>query len=105
MASEVRRVGRRYWVQTPNYWFPFEPHFHFVGWQWLPEDWRVGLLRRRDCGWRTRTRDPERARALVREVRLLRRQELESMFPEARLESERMMGLVKSWIAIGGFEA
>jgi hypothetical protein len=105
MASEIRRVGRRYWVQTPNYWFPFEPHFHFVGWQWLPESWRVAILRRRDCGWRSKTPDLERARELVREVRLLRRHELKSLFPGARIESERMVGLVKSWIAVGGFES
>lgn len=102
MASEVRRVGRRYWVQTPNYWFPVEPHFHFVGWHWLPESVRVAILRRRRCGWRDRTRDPAAARAHVREVRLMTRGELQRMFPEARIEAERAYGLVKSWIAISG---
>ena len=32
MASEVQRVGKAFWVQTPNFWFPLEPHFHFIGW-------------------------------------------------------------------------
>src|SRR5262245_32189307 len=50
MASEVQRVGRAYWVQTPNYWFPIEPHFHVPGWQWMPVSWRVALLQRRRCG-------------------------------------------------------
>src|SRR5882672_10322464 len=51
MASEVQRVGKAYWVQTPNYWFPMEPHFHFLGWQWLPVPVRTSILQRRACGW------------------------------------------------------
>ena len=103
MAREIDRVGRSFWVQTPNYWFPIEPHFHFFGWQWLPLSWRVAIIRRKRCGWRGRTKDPKRARALVEEVRLMTRGELEACFPGARMEPERLMGLTKSWIAIKGF--
>ncbi len=103
MAEEVRLAAPNYWVQTPNFWFPIEPHFHFVGWQWLPESVRVGILRRKRCGWRGKTPDPEAARDIVSEVRLMTRAEIARAFPDAAIQAQRMLGLVKSWIAVGGF--
>jgi Methyltransferase domain len=102
MARETRRVARSYWIQTPNYWFPMEPHFLVPGWQWLPETARVAAIRRRRLGWRGPVRDPEEARKSVREIRLMRRSELARLFPGATLRPERFGGLVKSWIVLGG---
>lgn len=103
MAREVQRVARAYWVQTPNFWFPIEPHFLVPAWQWLSEDARVAILRRRGVGWAGRCEDPEFARQIVREHRLMRRSELQRLFPDAQIVGERFGGLVKSWTAIGGF--
>jgi Methyltransferase domain len=103
MASEVQRVGKAYWIQTPNYWFPVEPHFHFVGWQWLPVAARTSILQRRACGWRGPCPDPSGARRLVEEIRLLTRSELQTLFPHAKIIAERFGGFVKSWTAVAGF--
>ena len=103
MASEVRRVGKAFWVQTPNFWFPVEPHFHFIGWQWLPVTVRVAILQRRACGWRGPCVDPIRAQQLVEEIRLLTRTDLQVLFPNATVVAERFCGFVKSWTAIAGF--
>jgi hypothetical protein len=103
MAAEVQRVGKSFWVQTPNFWFPMEPHFHIPGWQWMPLELRIAIIQRRRCGWRGPCSDPEKARALVSEVRLMSGRELRSMFPKAMIVPERFGGLVKSWIVIGGF--
>lgn len=102
MAREVQRVGKAYWVQTPNFWFPMEPHFHVPGWQWMPVPARVAMLRRRRCGWRGPCSDPKRAHALVTEVRLLRRGEMKRLFPGAEIMAEWFGGIVKSWTAVGG---
>jgi hypothetical protein len=102
MAAEIRRVASAaYWVQTPNYWFPIEPHFLVPAWHWLPEDARVAILRRRGVGWAGRCPDPEFARKVVEEHRLMRRRELARLFPDARIIGERFGGLVKSWTAVG----
>jgi hypothetical protein len=105
MAREIARVGKAYWVQTPNFWFPMEPHFLVPGWQWMPEDARVAVLRRRGVGWMGRCEDPAVARRVVQEVRLLRRSEVADLFPEASIVAERFGGIAKSWMALHGFPA
>jgi hypothetical protein len=100
MAWEVRRLARRYWVQTPNYWFPVEPHFLTLCWHWLPRRVRVALLRRHRFGWRGPCPDPEGARATVDEIRLMKRRELKRLFPDAELRAERIGPFVKSFVAV-----
>jgi hypothetical protein len=100
MAAEVRRLAPIYWVQTPNFWFPVEPHFLTPAWHWLPVDLRVAMLRRSRWGWRGPCPDADQARALVREVRLMRSPELRRLFPDATLEAERIGPLVKSFVAV-----
>lgn len=103
MAAEMQRVGRAFWVQTPNFWFPVEPHFLLPGWQWLPECVRVFLVRRWKCGWLGPYPEVSAARNAVREIRLLDKAQLKAIFPNATLIPERLFGVVKSWTAVGGF--
>ena len=98
MASEVQRVGRHYFVQTPNYFFPIEPHFLAPGFQWLPVKTRVFLIRHFNLGWVKKTPDIDEANNIVAHTRLLKKKELLSMFPGARLYEEKMFGLTKSFI-------
>src|SRR4051812_1843098 len=102
MAREVRRLAPRYWVQTPNFWFPVEPHFLTPAWHWLPVSVRVALLRRRRWGWRGPCTDAAEARLLVREIRLMRGSELKKLFPDGGIEPERIGPLVKSFVAVRG---
>src|SRR5213078_1617346 len=36
-AAEIMRVGRAFWVQTPNRWFPVEQHLLTPLIHWLPK--------------------------------------------------------------------
>lgn len=98
MAREIRRVGKRYYVQTPNRWFPLEPHFLVPFFQFLPLAWRARLLMRFDLGWLRRARTHDEALRVVASVRLLGARDLRRLFPEGRLWRERVLGLTKSLI-------
>ena len=102
MAQECVRVGRNHWVQTPNYWFPIEPHFLCPGWQWLPVQLRIALIQRIRVGQRGPVPDFAKASALVREIKLLSRSEVKQLFPSSNIVRESAFGLSKSWTAIGG---
>ena len=99
MAHEIRRVGKRYFVQTPNKHFLLEPHFYVPGFQYLPVDVRAGLARRFALGYHERARTEEEAMQMVREIRRLSASELKTLFPEARILRERLGGYTKSLIA------
>ncbi|MGI9607640.1 MAG: class I SAM-dependent methyltransferase [Acidimicrobiales bacterium] len=99
MAREVARVGRRYVVQTPNYWFPVEPHFVFPLFQYLPVRIRAELHRRFRLGWMPAAGERAKATANVRQIQLLTGQQVRKLFPDAELITERFLGLPKSLIA------
>jgi hypothetical protein len=104
MAREIRRVGARYFVQTPNRNFPVEPHFLFPGFQFLPISARVALVRRLALGYHPVLRDPEEAHQAVTEIRLLSGNDLGKLFPGADLYRERILGMTKSFVVCGGWK-
>jgi hypothetical protein len=44
-ADEVRRVGRAWFVTTPNFWFPVDTHTSLPFVHWLPKRWRLPVFR------------------------------------------------------------
>lgn len=104
MASEARRVGKRVYLQTPNRYFPLEPHFLFPFFGILPTRVRAFLLQHMDLGWYKRCPDPDQALADVLSVRLMTGSELRRLFPGARFEKERFLLFTKSFIVLEGWE-
>jgi SAM-dependent methyltransferase len=85
-AQELRRVGRGWFVQTPAFSFPVEPHALLPFAHWLPV-----ALRRRYWGLG--------AAGGWEEISLLRRREFERLFGRPAL-AERVGPLVKSWVCV-----
>ena len=98
MAREIQRVGKWYFIQTPNLYFPIEPHFVFPLFQFLPISWRVYLVRHFNLGWIRREPDRERAEREVRSINLLSKTQLRSLFPDANVAAERFFGFTKSFM-------
>jgi hypothetical protein len=102
MAKELLRVGERVFVQTPNFFFPFEPHFLVPFFHWFPRSARIWLVRHFSLGWYEKTPDSEAAARFVDEIRLMRYSELRSFFPGANIIRERFLGLTKSFLIVKG---
>lgn len=86
LASEIARVGRGFFVQTPAWEFPIEPHSLLPFAHWLPPTarrryWTLGA----DAAWQ--------------QIELLRRRELEQLFGVNALP-ERVGPFVKSWVCL-----
>lgn len=103
MANEIRRVGRRYFVQTPNRYFPIEPHFLTPGFQFLPVSVRVWALTHFDVGWYQRIPDQAEARREVESISLLTEAQMRSLFPGAEIYKESVFGVTKSFVAYDGW--
>jgi len=105
MANEVKRVGKRYFIQTPNKNFFLEPHFLFPFFQFMPSSIQVWLVRNFKLGWYERKPIVYEAKSLLDSVNLLSKKELIGLFPEGNLYEEKFLGLTKSFIVFSGWDS
>lgn len=105
-ASEVRRVGKCYFVQTPDAAFPIEPHLYTPFLHYLPRTWQRRIAPKYSV-WSLLSRTSEDRREFyvrhyLEEIRLLTALQMQSIFPGARILHERFLGVSKSLIAASG---
>lgn len=99
-ASEIQRIAKSYYIQTPNKHFPLEQHFLFPFFQYLPKKLKlfIGLK------WKFSTvyiGGEDYLRNEIENIRLLTKRELQELFPNAIILKEKFFGLTKSFIVIG----
>jgi hypothetical protein len=98
MASEIERVGRFHYVQTPNRYFVIEPHYLLPYFQFLPKGLRYTILTKtrlsRGIKWQEKA-----ARQYLDEIRLISKKEYKRLFPNSRIWKEKFVGLNKSFVA------
>jgi hypothetical protein len=101
MANLIQNSKKPYYLQTPNFWFPFEPHFRFIGFQWLPKAWQASLLVKFSLGFFGKCKTYGEAMYNVDSINLLTANQMRELFPKAKIVKERLFGLTKSFIVLG----
>jgi hypothetical protein len=101
-AAETRRLAPYYYVQTPYFWFPIEPHFSSPFFHWTPEQSRAKALLKKRHGFAERQENMGEAMRGVQHARLLDKAQFKYLFPDAAHHDERFAGLTKSLIAVRG---
>ena len=98
LAGELRRVRRRYYVQTPNFLFPVETHVYGVGVHWVYQTfnrWHFPLMSLWFCGRFARGVSATRCAELASEIRLVTSGAMKRLFPDGRI--------VREWSALRPF--
>jgi SAM-dependent methyltransferase len=97
-ARECMRCGSGFYVQTPNKWFPVDPHTFLLFVHWLPKKVFNTVM------WISPrfliSRPSEGDIADFRNMRLLSKRDLQELFPGAEIIQERFCGMTKSLIAV-----
>lgn len=97
-ASEVMRLAKSYWIQTPSNYSPIEPHTGVIGYWLLPEFVRENLRK----SWE---RKLPVWTEMVRGTRVLSQNRMRELFPDSKFYVERKFLLEKSYAVYKPFQA
>lgn len=99
LARVVAVAAPAHWIQTPDRYFPVEPHYLAPGFQFLPVKMRAAVIPHWPIA-HERVYTPSDALAQVLTIDLIGATELQHLFPESEIWHERLAGLSKSIVAI-----
>lgn len=101
-AEECRRVGQIFYHQTPEFWFPIEPHYGFPLLHWLPPTMRARLILSFKLGYGRKPASFQAACRSVDHIEIVSGWFVRKVFSTAAFYRERVFLLPKSSIVIGG---
>jgi hypothetical protein len=96
MAREIRRVGKNYFVQSPNKYFVIEPHYALPIFQFIPKKLGYLILTKTKLS-RFNKWDPQAAQQYLDEIRLLSLKDMRYLFPDGSVYREEVFGMDKSF--------
>lgn len=98
MASEIMRVGRKWFVTTPNRWYPFEFHMRLPLVTWLPGN--LYLSAGRIISY-NHVRKKYMSGIRHNDLRLMTARELKACFHNSMVIRQRVTFMAETLIAIG----
>ena len=98
MAAEIMRVGKRWFVTTPNRWFPFEFHMRLPLVTWLPGR---SYLRIGNIISYNHLRGKYMINVRRKDLRLMSVSELKKCFPGSNIVKQRVTFMAETLIAVG----
>lgn len=99
-SREVKRIAKNYFIQTPNFWFPIEPHCMTPFFHWFPKPMRIWLVLNFQLGNWSKAKTVDQAVRSVESARLLNKKMLQELFEGAEISTERFFILPKSFVMI-----
>ncbi|GJE18453.1 class I SAM-dependent methyltransferase [Methylobacterium marchantiae] len=99
-ASEIRRLSSAYYVQTPNFWFPIDPHSNLLCAHWLPGPVQRSIYSSKSRGFYKKPDGFDAAMALIDGTNMLDARQMTELFPDGELHRERFGPLTKSFVSI-----
>ncbi len=99
-ASEVDRVSNNYFIQTGNKNFPYEPHYLTPFINYLSKNMQKKIVRNFTFWGLLARPTSEQVNSIVDEIILSTKSEFKSLFPDALIMEQKILAMVKSFIAI-----
>lgn len=93
-GAESKRIGKYHFIQTPNFWFPIEPHYFLPFIQYFPRPISTRLI------MLFKKRNFDTATSNFDENRMLSKKEFKFIYQDSHLITEWFFLMKKSFIAI-----
>ncbi|MEW7007569.1 hypothetical protein [Lentilitoribacter sp. EG35] len=102
--NSAQSIAKTYFIQTPSFHFPIEPHFVSIAWHWLPKALRVLIVNNMSVGHFDKGKDLLDSYVIVESCYLLSHKIFKKLFYDGKIHKEKFGFFTKSFIAVKGLE-
>ena len=99
-SKEISRIADKYFVQSPDFWFPVEPHCMTLFYHWLPKKVQILLIQNFSLGHWCKAKTYDEAVKRAESIHLLDKKKIGELFNDANIYVERFLGIPKSLLAV-----